>query len=163
LTGQQGHELAMGITDDRMDKGLFDSAAAFQSDAMGFDYEIQSIARAVAGRLQSMNRRWSSRRSKPRELIHVLKSWLTRHFQKSSRAMGAALNDGRFQRGSASRTTSVPSIQRIPKLAATLGSSGAVRNSIHPPGKAWPFLNQPASISSKSKFPVSLPLNLCVP
>jgi hypothetical protein len=34
LTGQQWHGLATGIADDRMDKGLFDSAATFQSDAM---------------------------------------------------------------------------------------------------------------------------------
>jgi hypothetical protein len=39
-----------------MDKGLFDSAVAFQSDAMRFDYETQSTTRAVAGGLQSMNR-----------------------------------------------------------------------------------------------------------
>jgi hypothetical protein len=51
-----------------MDKGLFDSGAAFQSDAMRFDSEIQSTTRAVAGSLQSMNRGWSSRWSKPREL-----------------------------------------------------------------------------------------------
>jgi hypothetical protein len=98
LNGQQGHELATQITDDRMDKGLFDSAAVFQSDAMRFEYEIQFTARAVAGSLQSMNRGWSSRRSKPRELIHILKSWLARHLQKSPRAMTAALSDGGFQR-----------------------------------------------------------------
>jgi hypothetical protein len=74
LNGQQVHGLATGIADDRMDKGLFDSAAPFQSDAMRFDYEIQSATRAVAGSLQPMNRGWSSRPSKPRELIHALKS-----------------------------------------------------------------------------------------
>jgi hypothetical protein len=46
LTGQQGHGLATGIADERMDNGLFDSAAAFQSDAIRFDYEIQSTARS---------------------------------------------------------------------------------------------------------------------
>jgi hypothetical protein len=46
-----------------------------------------------------------------------------------------------------------PSIQEIPKLTATLGSAGAVRNSIHPPAKVWPFVNRVASVSSKSKFP----------
>jgi hypothetical protein len=65
------------IAEDRMHKGLFDSAAAFQSDAMRFDYDIQFTARAVAGSPQSMNRGWSSKRSKLRELSHALKSWLT--------------------------------------------------------------------------------------
>jgi hypothetical protein len=74
LNGQQGHGLATRIADDRMDKGLFDSAAAFQSDAMRFDYETQSTPRAVASSLQLINRGWSSRRSKFRELIHALKS-----------------------------------------------------------------------------------------
>jgi hypothetical protein len=41
----------------------------------------------------------------------------------------------------------------IPKLAATLGSSGAVRILIRPPAKVEPFVNRVASISSKSKFP----------
>jgi hypothetical protein len=135
LTGQQGHGLATGIADDRMDKTLFDSAAAFQSDAMRFDYDIQSTTRAVAGNLQPMNRGWSSRRRKLRELIHALKSWLS---------------DGGFQRRRACRTTSIPSIQGTPKLAATLGSSGAVRISIRPPAKVEPFVNRVAFISSKS-------------
>jgi hypothetical protein len=72
----------------------------------------------------------------------------------------AALSDGGFQRPRAPRVTSAPSIQRIPELAATIGSSGAVRNSIRTqPEKVWPFVNRAASISSKSKFPASLPLN----
>jgi hypothetical protein len=79
LAGQQGDGLATGIADDGMHKGLFDSAAAF--------YNIQVTARALAGSLQPMNRGWSSRRSKLRELIHALKSWLTRYLQKSPRAM----------------------------------------------------------------------------
>jgi hypothetical protein len=152
LNGQQGHALARRIADGRMDKGLFDNAAAFQSDAMRFDYETQSTPRAVAGSLQSMNRGWSSRRSKLRELIHAHKSWLTRHLHKSPGAMTAALNDGGFQRRRPSRATSAPSIQGTPKLAATLGSSGAVRNSIGPPAKVEPFVNPVASISSKSTF-----------
>jgi hypothetical protein len=73
LNGQQGHEMAI-IAHERMNKGLFDSAAAFQSDAMRFDDEIQSTMRAVAGRLQLMKRGWSSRRSRSKELIHTLKS-----------------------------------------------------------------------------------------
>jgi hypothetical protein len=94
-----------------MHKGLFDSAAAFQNDAMRFDYDIQSTTRAVASSLQPMNRGWSSRLGKLRELIHALKSWLTRHLQKSPRAMTRVLSDGGFQRRRASSTTSAPSIQ----------------------------------------------------
>jgi hypothetical protein len=101
--GQQGDKLATGIADDRMDKGVFDSAADFQSDAMRFDYDIQSTARALAGSLQSMNRGWSSRRSQSRELTHDLKSWLTRHLPTSLRAMTTALRDGGFQRRLAPR------------------------------------------------------------
>jgi hypothetical protein len=79
-----------------------------------------------------MNRGWSSRRSKPRQMIHALKSWLTRHLHKSPRAMTSALSDDGFQRSRAPRALSTPSIHGIPKLGATLGSSGAARNSIPP-------------------------------
>jgi hypothetical protein len=63
LDGQQGHGRTTRITDDRTDIGLFDSAPAFQSDAIRFDYAIQVTARAVAGSLQSMNRdHWTTRK-----------------------------------------------------------------------------------------------------
>jgi hypothetical protein len=64
LNGKQAHEVATRIANDRMDKGFFDSTAAFQSDAMRFDSEIPSTTRAMACSLQSMNHGWSSRRSK---------------------------------------------------------------------------------------------------
>jgi hypothetical protein len=64
LTDQLKDELATRIANGRMDKGLFHSDAAFQSNAMRLYFEIQSTARAVAGSLQSMNRGWSSRRRK---------------------------------------------------------------------------------------------------
>jgi hypothetical protein len=63
--------------------------------------------------------------------------------------MTAALSDGGFQ---GRRALHAPSIQGIPKLVAPLGSSGALRTSIRPPVKAWPFENWVPSISSKSKF-----------
>jgi hypothetical protein len=66
--------------------------------------------------------------------------------------MTGALSDGGFQQRRASRIMSAPSIQDTPKLAATLGSSGAVRNSIGPPAKVELFVNRVASIASKSKF-----------
>jgi hypothetical protein len=104
---QQKYELATRIANDRTDKGVFDSAAAFQSGAMRFDYEIQSTTRALAGSLLSMNRGWSSRPSK---------------LQKSPRAMTAALSAGGFQRRRAPCATGVFSIQGNPKWTATLGS-----------------------------------------
>jgi hypothetical protein len=66
--------------------------------------------------------------------------------------MTATLSNGGFQRRRASRTTSVPTIQGIPKLAATLGSSGEFRNSMRQPAKVLRFVNRLAFISSKSKF-----------
>jgi hypothetical protein len=46
-----------------------------------------------------------------------------------------------------------PSIEGIPQLAATLGSSGAVQNSIRLPARESQAVREPGgSISSKSKF-----------
>jgi hypothetical protein len=47
--------------------------------------------------------------------------------------MTAALSDGGFQRRRAPRAPSAPLIHGIQTLTATLGSSGAVWNSICPP------------------------------
>jgi hypothetical protein len=127
------------IADNRMDKGLCDSAAAFQSDAMRFDYEIQSTTRAIAGSLQSMNRGGFSRRSKLRELSHALKSWLTRHLQKSPRAMTDSSAAARL------------ALRAFPQFKEA------------PPAEVEPFVNRVASISSKLKFLAELPLNLCFP
>jgi hypothetical protein len=124
LADHQGHRPAVRIADDRMDRGLFHSDAAFQSDAMRFYCEIQSTARAVAGRLPSMNRGWSSRRSKLNQIMS------DSDLQKSRRAMTAALSDGGFQQHRPLRTPGALSIHGILKSVAAVGSSRTGENSI---------------------------------
>jgi hypothetical protein len=108
LIDSQELQLATRITNDHIDKGLFDSAGDFQRDAMRLEHEIQSTTREMAG---------------------GLKSWLARQLQKSPRAMSAVLSDGGFQRRRAFRAMDAPSIQGIPKLAAGLAIHSGSKHS----------------------------------